>query len=247
MSANSGDKTSKDPDAFPGFANTNKALDTFAGRNQVIPPPPPTAEERKYLEDSDIRGFPTSYARSSNAVQAGSLHPNQKRMTLTKMSIVGADAKISDDVLTVHYNPESVQKTVASEYIASLDEPGVRTERYAFKRGKATSWNMTILLSTWGDEFRRRSNDTKTVDESLTWLEEAVRPSGKNIFGVRNKGGSLSKLEGPPPILVNLFNRTFLAYLQQAQIRYMKLSPESGEPVWAEVALSFIEFVNSSI
>lgn len=208
----------------------------------------PTPEQIAAIKNVDESGRAQagSYASASSQI-----HRQQKRMSMTRMSIVGSSPKFSNEELVCHYNPESVRKSVSSEYLAGMGTTGVRTERYQFKQGKATTWSMTLLFSTWGDEFRTRHSSALSVKDSLGWIEETVRPSKKNSIWGERVDAKTGKADiyggeqgGPPPVFVNLFDEPFVAFMTSADVTYKKLSPLTGEPIWAEVAVNFIEYVS---
>lgn len=212
----------------------------------------PTPEQKQAMKDAEEKG--RSQAGSYEVGFNDQIHRTQKKMSLTRMSIVGSTPKFSNEEMVCHYNPESVRKTVSSEYNAGVGTTGVRTERYQFRQGKATTWSMTLLFSTWGDEFRRRHSSAMSVKDSLNWLAETIRPSKTNsIWGERTdtKAGKTEFFGGaqggPPPVFVNLFDEPFVAFLTSAEITYKKLSPLTGEPIWAEVTVNFIEYVSVTL
>jgi len=209
----------------------------------------PTPEQKQAIKDLDVSGRDT--AGRYEVSNSGQIHVAQKKMSITRMAIVGNSPKFSNDEMVCHYNPETVRKSVSSEYIAGVGTTGVRTERFQFKEGKANTWSMVLLFSTWGDEFRSRHSSAMSVKDSLNWLEETIRPSKTNSqWGERTdeKAGKFElfggTLGGPPPVFVNLFDEPFVAFITSAEITYKKLSPLSGEPIWAEVSVNFTEFVS---
>ena len=238
--------------------NYAKALAGKATEPKTIPKEVPVANTMSSIDYS--LNYSSNITSNKLLPLSGSLHPKYKIMSMTRMGVVGSTLRFgtSDGELICHYNPETVQETVAAEYFTPMDTAGVRTERYSFRTGKATIWNMTLLFSTWGDDFSARDSRCLTVSQSLDWIKESIRPgkeskwltwysSGRDATGQN----AMSKGDGPPPVFVNLFpyskSNPFIAYIQQAQITYLKLNPETGEPIRAEVGVTFLEYVNSYI
>jgi len=75
-----------------------------------------------------------------------------------------------------------------------------------------------------------------------------MRPAPGYSWGLVDEIGKGEVQTGsPPPVFVNLFDRSFQAYIKQAEIKYMKLNPMTGKPIRAEVGITFLEFTHSTL
>jgi len=214
--------------------------------------PAPAASEPSQQQafrdvDQNVTGRDVGNSLAVNSVYGMGFHPQAKKMTLTRMAIAGNNPKFVKDQsaeMVCHYNPETVQENIGANYLTAQGVAGVRVERYQFKEARAKTWNMTILLSSWGDDMNRRHPACMNVKDSLNWIRECIRPPKATGYYERYSDGSVAQMDAPPPIFVNIFDEAFVAYMTDAVITYQKLSPLSGEPIRAEVNLSFVEYVN---
>ena len=188
--------------------------------------------EDKALGPAQISG---DFDFAQAAINQTTRHANNKRMRIYKCSGKIDSPVVTPDSLTAHYDPESYEESYTVQYEAGM-VTGAATPPVVYVQGNPRTWSFTLLFNDLGYEVMRRSDGTKSCDESLKWLYTAMLPS---------KVSTAEKANRPPTLLVVLSSQVIYAVLSSMNVTRTMIHPQHRNTLRATAALEFTEAVGA--